>query len=397
MKKEIKNKQEKGITLIALVVTIVVLLILAGVSISLVLNNNGVISKAKDAKNQYAEAQTNDEKQLNEVSDWIKETVGDTTGGGSAGGSGDSTTKVDGVPIPEGFVYVGGTKDSGLVISDNSADKNKYKGQETVGTDLEGNQFVWIPVENIADYKRSAYGDNVDTGTIDTSTNSTKIKPYRSSSDYYTEAMPSDEKTSVEQNKGYYIGRYEAGDKESTDANKFRISGASTSNTITIKAKQAPYTYVTRTQAKELAEGFGTKQNYKNVKTKLASSYAWDTAIAFIQKTVSDYGNSSPQGNYIDTTFTYTDIKGTDQIKEKDETGQGTLIPTGQTTAVNNIYDMGGNVWEWTTEPFSNTSYPCTRRGGDCSRYSAFNPAGYRHAYSDLASDDIGFRSTLFL
>ena len=51
MKKEIKNKQEKGITLIALVVTIVVLLILAGVSISLVLNNNGVISRAKEAKN----------------------------------------------------------------------------------------------------------------------------------------------------------------------------------------------------------------------------------------------------------------------------------------------------------------------------------------------------------
>ena len=54
-----KNKQEKGITLIALVVTIVVLLILAGVSISLVLNNNGIISKAKEAKNRYAEAQTN--------------------------------------------------------------------------------------------------------------------------------------------------------------------------------------------------------------------------------------------------------------------------------------------------------------------------------------------------
>ena len=95
MKKEIKNKQEKGITLIALVVTIVVLLILAGVSISLVLNNNGVISKAKDAKNQYAEAQTNDEKQLNEVSDWIDTKVGDTTGGGSA-------STVDGVPIPAG-------------------------------------------------------------------------------------------------------------------------------------------------------------------------------------------------------------------------------------------------------------------------------------------------------
>ncbi len=300
-----KNKQEKGITLIALVVTIVVLLILAGVSISLVLNNNGVISKAKDAKNQYAEAQTNEEKQLNEVADWISTKVGETTGGGNS----NYNPADDGVPIPEGFYYVGGTKDSGLVISDNSADKEKYKGQTTVGTELQGNQFVWIPVENIADYKRTAYGESVDTGIIDTSTNSTKIN-YNSSpsSYYYTEAMPSDEKTSVEQNKGYYIGRYEAGDKESTEAKTLRSSGASTSNTITIKANQAPYNYVTRDQAKTLAEGFGTKQNYKNVKTKLVSSYAWDTAIAFIQKTVSNYGSSSPQGNYSDTTFDYTDI-----------------------------------------------------------------------------------------
>ena len=144
MNKKLKIKQEKGITLIALVVTIVVLLILAGVSISLVLNNNGVISKAKDARDKYAEAQTNDEKQLNEVSDWIKETVGDTTGGGSAGGSGST---VDGVPIPEGYYYVGGTKAKGLVISDNVADKELDKGKENVRRDLAGNQWVWVPVE----------------------------------------------------------------------------------------------------------------------------------------------------------------------------------------------------------------------------------------------------------
>ena len=303
-------------------------------------------------------------------------------------------TTVDGVTIPAGFVYVGGTKDSGLVISDNSADKEKYKGQETVGTDLEGNQFVWIPVENIADYKRSAYGDNVDTGTID----STQIKPRRSSSEYHTEAMPSDEKTSIETNKGYYIGRYEAGDKESTDANKFRISGASTSNTITIKAKQAPYNYVTRTQAKTLAEGFGTKQNYKNVKTKLVSSYAWDTAIAFIQKTNSDYGRSSEEGNYKDSpTFNYTGIADTEKNKQTKANGTSTLIPTGQTTGVCNIYDMGGNVWEWTTESYSYASSPCTCRGGRYNYDFASIPAGSRRYNSGSAYDDIGFRSTLFL
>ncbi len=95
MKTKIKNKQEKGITLIALVVTIVVLLILAGVSISLVLNNNGVISKAKDAKNQYAEAQTNDEKQLNEVSDWIDAKVGDITDGSGTATEKPETTTPD--------------------------------------------------------------------------------------------------------------------------------------------------------------------------------------------------------------------------------------------------------------------------------------------------------------
>ena len=55
-----KNKQEKGITLIALVVTIVVLLILAGVSIRLVLTNNGVISKAKEAEKLTDEGNAKD-------------------------------------------------------------------------------------------------------------------------------------------------------------------------------------------------------------------------------------------------------------------------------------------------------------------------------------------------
>ena len=389
-----KNKQEKGITLIALVVTIVVLLILAGVSISLVLNNNGIISKAKEAKNRYAEAQTNEEKQLNELANLISTKLGETTGGGS----GNSTTKVDGVPIPEGFVYVGGTKASGLVISDAAADKENYKGQSTVGTDLVGNQFVWIPVDNIADYKRTAYSPNVATGTIDSTTNSEQIKVNGQYIYYFKEALPADEKTSVETNKGFYIGRYEAGDQESTTSKKLRASGASTSNTITVKAGQAPYNYVTRTQAQSLAEGFSTKQKYTSVKSKLVSSYAWDTAIAFIKKTNSDYGSSSEEGNYKNSpTFTYTGIADTEKNKQTKANGTSTLIPTGQTTAVNNIYDMGGNVLEWTTESFSDTNVPCTRRGGFYGVNFAGDPAGSRVNVSGGAVDGVGFRCTLYL
>lgn len=216
-------------------------------------------------------------------------------------------------------------------------------------------------------------------------TNSEQIKYSSSYSYYFKEALPADEKTSVETNKGFYIGRYEAGDQESTEAKTLREDGASTSNTITVKAGQAPYNYVTRTQAKSLAEGFSTKQKYTSVKSKLVSSYAWDTAIAFIQKTNSDYGSSSEEGNYNDSpTFTYTGIADTEKNKQTKANGTSTLIPTGQTTAVNNIYDMGGNVWEWTTESYSGTNYPYTYRGGFYFSNFADLPAGYRLTFRSL-------------
>ena len=381
-----------------MVVTIVVLLILAGISLNLVLGQNGIISRAQDARNQTTEGQVNTEKAVNALTDEMEDLISENENSGNGGNSGGSGSTVDGVPIPAGFVYVGGTKASGLVISDAAADKEKYKGQTTVGTDLVGNQFVWIPVDNIADYKRIAYSTNVATGTTDSTTKSEKIK-YRSSSSYYfTEALPEDEKTSVENNKGYYIGRYEAGDQESTNSTKLRASGASTSNTITVKAGQAPYNYITRDESKSLAEAFSTKQGYTSVKSKLVSSYAWDTAIAFIQKTNSDYGNSSEEGNYKDSpTFTYTGIADTEKNKQTKANGTSTLIPTGQTTAVNNIYDMGGNLWEWTTESCSYTSSPYTFRGGYCYSNFAGSPAGYRGFTSFIAYESFGFRCTLYL
>ena len=261
--------------------------------------------------------------------------------------------------IPEGFKVAedsASTVQGGVVIEDK-----------------DGNQFVWVPVATLADYKRTWY-----TG-------------YDSFSEY-SEALPEDEKTSVERYKGFYIGRYEAGDKESTVAKTLRSSNDVT-KTVTIKANQAPYNYVTRTEAVSLAEGFATKQGYK-AKTKLVSSYAWDTTIAFLQKVNSDYGNSSEEGNYLDTTFSYTDITGASQTKAE---GSNVLVPTGQTTPVCNIYDMGGNVWEWTTESYSDTDYPYAIRGGNCSSPFAFFPAGSRNVHSDDANDFTGFRLTLFM
>ncbi len=384
-------KNNKGITLVALVVTIVVLLILAGVSINLVLGNNGIIAKAKDAETKSAEASQNDLKGMNGL---VSEMEGALAGNGSNGsgsgngntGSGNNfVTKNTEVTYPDGKVWI----PEGFKIAKDSV--TTVQGGVVI-EDKDGNQFVWVPVDTIADYKRTAYSTNVATEETDTATNSIKIKPTSLSSYYFTEALPEDEKTSVERYKGFYIGRYEAGDKENTEAKTLRSSNDVT-KTVTIKANQAPYNMVTRTQAVSLAEGFATKQGYK-AKTKLVSSYAWDTTIAFMQKVNSDYGNSSEEGNYYDTRFSYTDITGANQTKA---TNSVVLVPTGQTTAVCNIYDMGGNVWEWTTESCSYTDYPYARRGGNYSTFFAEDPAGFRIISSANAYDTLGFRLTLFL
>ena len=385
-------KNNKGITLVALVVTIVVLLILAGVSINLVLGNNGIIAKAKEAETKSAEASQNDLKGMNGL---VSEMEGALAGNGSTGsgsgngntGSGNNfVTKNTEVTYPDGKVWI----PEGFKVADDSA--STVQGGVVI-EDKDRNQFVWVPVATLADYKRTAYSTNVATEETDTATNSIKIN-YSSSknSEYFTEALPEDEKTSVERYKGFYIGRYEAGDKENTEAKTLRSSNDVT-KTVTIKANQAPYNYVTRTQAVSLAEGFSTKQGYK-AKTKLVSSYAWDTTIAFMQKVNSDYGSSSEEGNYKDTTFSYTDITGARQTKAKNS---NVLVPTGQTTPVCNIYDMGGNVFEWTTESCSNTDYPYARRGGFYYYIFANIPAGFRDDGSDDADDGDGFRLTLFM
>ena len=448
-------KNKKGITLVALVVTIVVLLILAGVSINLVLGNNGIIAKAKEAQRKSAEASQNDLKGMNGL---VSEMEGALTGNGNNGGetqipeitigeakvvansdgtgtaitdaasvylgntlyitfshsiTGGTTTVDKTIPyaVTKNGTYtftVTGTVNGKSYTKNVSVTVNQFKdvyeymqtntkvtysdgevwipegfkvAEDSASTvqggvvieDKDGNQFVWVPVATLADYKRTWY---------------TEYDSFSS----YSEALPEDEKTSVERYKGFYIGRYEAGDKESTVAKTLRSSNDVT-KTVTIKANQAPYNYVTRTEAVSLAEGFATKQGYK-AKTKLVSSYAWDTTIAFLQKVNSDYGSSSEEGNHKDTTFSYTDITGATKTKAS---GSEVLVPTGQTTPVCNIYDMGGNVWEGTPESCSSTEYPYALRGGSCSYGFANFPAGSRFTYYDTANANVGFRLTLFM
>ncbi len=394
MNKDLKNKQERGITLIALVVTIVVLLILAGVSISLVLNNNGVISKAKDAKNQYAEAQTNDEKQLNEVSDWIDTKVGDTTGGGNS----NYNPADDGVPIPDGYYYVGGTKAKGLVISDAEADNEKYKGQENVGKDLAGNQWVWVPVETPSSlyttvtegvalsgstgvkttkYTNSAIISGITRGLPgntnwrepDIVTNSTwgdtderAKKAGFSSLANMAETMVSEYEemiASLEKYKGFYIGRYE-----------LTASGEKTGTTQTTADWYTLYKNCTTLAS-------GTK-----VKTRMIWGLQWDATCKWLATSNFDITNSSTWGNYSNNTAD----------------GHGSKQNTGfsESWKANNIYDFAGNCWEFTQE--AGDTFNRAYRGGYYSLSGSDYPASDRSSNFPVSGNIFnGSRPTLYL
>ena len=408
-----KKQDNKGITLITLIITLVVLTILAGVSINAVVGEDGIIEKARENANTTKETSTKEklnrlilEYQLaktdESLENFLKTKIPSKIDKVTNNGDGTLTIKKDGVTVtvnatqtsnpststkptkpdepsspymkkntevtyPDGTVWI----PEGFKIADDSA--STVQGGAVI-EDKDGNQFVWVPVDSIGDYKRRAY-KNEDINSM------------------HIEDLPEDERASVEKYKGFYIGRYEAGDKDSTELKTLRTSESNSNNRISIKEGQTPYNYVTRAQAKSLSAGFRIQQNYGlNIITKLVSSYAWDTTIAFIQKTVNNYGISSPQGNYGDvSTFTYTDITGT----RKTKTSNG-IIPTGQTTAVCNIFDMGGNVSEWTTELYPKTSFPYVARGGVYYDLYAGYPAGIRVGNNELAHSTIGFRITIF-
>jgi len=424
-------KKNKGITLVALVVTIVVLLILAGVSINLVLGDNGIIAKAKEAQRKSAEATQNDLKGMNGlVSEMEGALAGSDSGNGGAGGSGTGTkvpaeaTAETAPYFPDNtFTKKEGTIDTGLVIQDAS-----------------GNEYVWVVVpRTTAVYATTGLGKTTFTDADYTSIE-TDLKNYTSTyvttsgysdtyaadtdnvgwltSDEYTELKNSMLK-SVYENGGFYVGRYEAGiienrtSKSATNSDgKYTIEGMPTPVT---KADAYPYRYVTRTQAQNLASNVnsGTKTS------SLMFGVQWDLVLAFMRKDTAKITstsvlteNSTTIGNYCDNLWTIKNANaqysedGGDTFKAcpnpfKKESYSSILLTTGADSSfsVQNIYDIAGNVFEWTLEKTSNDSLgPCAIRGGYSGDDGSAFPADDRSFYNTTAANDyfIGFRVTLW-
>ena len=319
--------------------------------------------------------------------------------------------------------------------------------------DESGNEYVWVVVpRTTAVYKTTGLGKTTFTDADYTSIeNDLKeyTKTYRGSTSYsdtyvadtanvgwltsseYTELKNSMLK-SVYENGGFYVGRYEAG-IETTGTNRTSNTDKNSdgkytmpSTTPVTKADAYPYTWVTRTQAQNLASNVnsGTKTS------SLMFGVQWDLVLAFMHNkgNIADstlISNSTTIGNYSDSTFqlsqtgkyatmsdgrlsstwnpsTTSTTNFVDSSRNKiaqSSYGDGVLVTTGtsEKNKVMNIYDVAGNVWEWTLENTSDTNRPCAFRGGGCDNTGSGSPASSRNGDSTTTGNNgIGFRVSLW-
>ena len=418
--KKQKLKESKGITLIALVITIIVLLILAGVTIATLTGDNGILKKAGDAKTQTEQAKEDENLKIaiagsygtdgklnlkdlkdnleNQGIDYDKNNTGfplevivngekkkiDANGNiiesiQSLKTKGtvfkDTTTLEDTygnqVKIPKGFKIANDSATDvtgGIVIED------------ATYTNTIGSQFVWIPVgtgEKNAIKKanketvdialgRYIFTQNSD-GTITTSEYSSRYCTEDTTASHnsdYKNAIAKDIeqfKTSVKNNHGYYIGRYEAG---VVDYNSSVLTSNTNKETnwtgyigdnikLVCKKEQQVWNYVTQNKASELSRDmYGSEAK---VTSDLINSYAWDTAIVFIQECGTE-SNSSTYSSTVGESSTSTSAPQT--------TGTNILKATSKVDKQCNIFDMAGNCRDWTTETESEFYNPCVVRGG---------------------------------
>ena len=390
---KILSKNNKGITLVALVITIVILLMLAGISIS-ALTNTGLFGKAKEAKQKSENATLEQNKLLDnyekEVDQYLPAFTGTTVKEAIKHGrvlnATDNTElhdeKGNKIVVPAGFKVTGDatTVDKGIVIED-----------ATTGA-TSGSQFVWIPVTKgdddndkitkadgtqlvnklgryIFDFStgaESAYSGNfVEEDTNNPST--LKNIDGKSIAKNITSF-----KNSVKTNGGYYIGRYES------RTTTMRTSSRDTLTQITEKGTDQVYNYVTQQQAAQQAQNM---YNSSKFTSDLMNSYAWDTATLFLQ-------NCGTNPKY--------SLQNRGQNKSLIYMGTNALTETNKIDKQCNVYDMGCNVLEWTTETSDSSGKPCIYRGGyyyDDSGWTGVR--GYRDTLLSVA--DVGFRPILYL
>lgn len=362
---------------------------------------NGILNRASEAKEATELAQQDENEKMKEYDNVVKEyTRGNLpTGEGTKPYWPDITKfeKVDGTDL-----------NSGLVIREEST----------------GNEYVWVEVPKTKNvYKKSGLDITAFTSSeyenIETDLR-TYTNDYRNGTTYddiycedstsgwfkneieYNE-MKQKMLKSVYQNGGFWVGRYEAG------IEKDRKSKEDSTTIPLSKANLYPYNYVTRTQAKVLAE----QVESGNYTSSLMFGVQWDLILKYIEtKNAATQeelkSNSTTIGNYANNLWNITNASVKYFIYSQEDfiacpyqknSSESVLLTTGadKNFSLMNIYDLAGNVWEWTLEKNPDNGSPCAFRGGSYIYGGADRSVGFRNYYGILDSvQDIGFRITLF-
>ena len=401
-KREKEIFTNRGITLVALIITIIVLLILAGVSLSFVFNG-GILDKAQQAVDKYQNESEKEQDILDKIDKYLENELGGGTGGGTDTPGGPDDTEEPAVDsdglatenttittddpnvqivIPKGFAPVilqtgrtdslpgenGAVKEIMPKEDWNSITKEDInKGIVVVdhaitytGSVPDFNEYVWVPIADSSKFARVAWNGPY----VDTTYHSTGTHPIADSSEEnkYWEETNTDMVSSVSRNKGFYISRYEASKKNSATAQS--------------KREQDPWVNVSQTTAITASRNMN-----ESIKSHLIYGIEWDSVLQWAidsQAIIEDdvQKDSSSWGNYDDSTGGAAD-------------NSGELQPggTNEYWKVNNIYDLAGNVYEWTQEKYS-TGTCRAFRGGNFNVFGDSYPATYRY-YSDENSTDV--------
>ena len=290
------------------------------------------------------------------------------------------------VVVPAGFKIVNpdDNVEDGIIIEDVSHENTK------------GSQFVWIPVGDVKTRDKGTINIELNRYTFDSNGKETK-QGTNKIDNYYTEDTAAnhdnnykntiaknidDFKIKTKSSHGYYIGRYEARDKDSTAE---RTSSSSTTNQLVCTADNYVYNNVTQSQAATLSRGMYTGTLFES---DLINSYAWDTATLFLQ-TFDNRTNKDSLKKYSRQTSlnTYNDGLAT----------QGTnKLEASKIDKICNVYDMASNCFEWSTETCSYSDYPCTIRGGHYNDSSGYT-SNRNFITATFSISSVSFRPLLYL